>query len=148
MKNVLKSMLFTALLLVPAAVFAQGSGSAESYPSTSPRGTAEERGFGDSNFVVTRSESGTIVGLKEGVLTIKTKKNKEIRVGLIDKTKYKIGKKSIDNNELELSMFEEGREIKITYVPINDQRNRIDKVAVEVRLSDDKDKKKPVLGDG
>ena len=141
MKNVIKLFLFAAILFIPAAVFAQGSGS--SYPPPQPSGAV----FGDDeNFVVTRSTSGTIVGLKEGILTIKTDKDKEIQIALVKETKYKVGKKTLNSDELSDDLFKEGKSVKITYKPFADRKSRFDKVAVEIRFDKDKEKKKPEIG--
>lgn len=143
MKNVIKLFLFAAILFIPAAVFAQGSGS--SYPPQRPPSNV---GFPDNedNFVVTRSTSGTIVGLKEGILTIKTDKNKEIQIALVKETKYKVGKKTLNSDELSDDLFKEGKSVKITYKPFADRKSRFDKVAVEIRFDKDKEKKKPEIG--
>lgn len=144
MKNVIKIILFAAVVLfVPATAFAQGSGSIEPSPRTPPNEGIHD----ESNFVVTRSATGTIVGLKEGILIIKTEKNKEVRVGLLSGTKYKLGKKKLDASELTEDLFKEGRAVKITYVPFVDKQSRIDKAAVEVRFIEAKEsKEKPKLG--
>ncbi len=141
MKNVIKLFLFAAVLVVPAAAFAQGSGS--SYPPPQPSGV----GFGDEgNFAVTRSTSGTIVGLKEGILTIKTDKDKELQIALVKETKFKVGKKTLNSDELSNELFKEGNPVKITYKPFADSKARFDKVAVEIRFDKDKAKKKPEIG--
>ena len=133
MKNVVKSLLFAAfVLLVPAVASAQGSGSSE----PSPRPPSGEGIREESNFVVTRSASGTIVGLNEGILTIKLEKNKEVRVGLAKETKYKLGKKTLDPAELDENLFKEGQTVKIIYVPFADKKSRIDKVALEIRFTE------------
>lgn len=140
MKNVIKLFVCAVVLFVPAAVFAQGSGSIE----PSPRPTSNEGIRDESNFIVTRSASGTIVGLKEGILVIKTDKNKEVRVAVVKQTKYKLGKKSLDANELSDDLFKEGQAVKITYLPFEDKR--VDKVALEIKFIEDKQsKEKPKL---
>lgn len=144
MKKVIRMCFFTAVLLAPAAIFAQGSGSSQ--PEPRPRGNEGIRD--ESNFVIPTSFTGTIVGLKEGILTIKNQKGKELRVALVNKTVYKIGKKKIDASELEDKLFAEGSSIKISYLPFEDKQKRVDNVAVEVRFAEEKDKQKPVLGDG
>lgn len=133
-------LLVAVFLLLPAAAYSQGSGS---YPA--PRPPAQEKPGDDPNFVVTRSVSGSIVGLKEGILTLKADKNKEVRIALNKDTIYKLGKKKIDRAELEDSMFSDGRPIKIIYKAFN--HTLVDKVAVEVRFEEDKDKarQKPVI---
>lgn len=142
MKNVMKLFLFAAILFVPAAVFAQGSGSIEPPRPPSNVGFPED----DNNFVVTRSTSGTIVGLKEGILTIKTDKDKEVQIALAKETKFKLGKKSLNSDELSDELFKEGKSVKITYKPFADRKARFDKVAVEIRFEQDKEKKKPSIG--
>ncbi len=141
MKNPFKFLLFTVFLFIPAAVFAQGSGS---YEPSAPRPQTAESLRTESNFVVTRSVTGTIVSLKDGVLTIKTDKNKEIQVGILKSTQFKIGKKKVDNSELEDKLFDSGNSVKITYQPFEDKR--VDKVALEIRFAENKDKEKPVIG--
>lgn len=143
MKNVLRLFMFAAILFIPAAVFAQGSGSTEA----APRPPQSNVGFpeDDSNFVVTRSTSGTIVGLKEGILTIKTDKDKEVQVALVKETKFKLGKKPLNSDELSEELFKEGKSVKITYKPLLDKKQRFDKVALEIKFDIDKDRKKPVI---
>lgn len=144
MKNIIKIILFAVVVLfVPAIAFAQGSGSIEPTPRTPPgEGIRDE-----SNFVVTHSATGTIVGLKEGILIIKTEKNKEVRVGLLNSTKYKLGKKKLDASELSDDLFKEGRQVKITYAPFADKKFPVDKVALEVRFIEAKEaKEKPKFG--
>lgn len=144
MKKTIRMCFFTAVLMVPAPIFAQGSGSS----APEPRPSLSEGIRDDSNFVIPSSTTGTIVGLNQGILTIKNQKGKELRVALGSKTVFKIGKKKIDRSELEETLFAEGRPIKITYLPFIDKQNRADKLAVEVRFAEEKDKQKPVLGDG
>ncbi len=143
MKKMIRTCFFIAVLMVPAAVFAQGSGSAAREPRPQPNESVRD----DSNFVIPVSFTGTIVGLKEGILTLKNQKGKELRVALGSKTVYRIGKKKIDQAELEDKLFAEGSAVKITYLPFIDKQNRADKLAVEVRFAEEKDKQKPVLGD-
>ncbi len=137
----MKLFVLAMVFMVPVVVSAQGSGSIEPPPRTSPNESANR----EDNFVVTRSETGTIVGLKEGILTIKTKKDKEISVALANSTTFRIGKNKIDSDELAEGMFEPGKQVKITYRPFSDRKSRVDKVAVEVRFNDEKDKQKPVI---
>lgn len=144
MKNVIKLFLFAAILFVPAAVFAQGSGS--SYPPPQPGGSAGAVFGEEDNFAITRSTSGTIVGLKEGILTIKTDKDKEVQIALAKETKFKVGKKSLNSDELSDDLFKEGKSVKITYKPFADRKAKFDKVAVEVRFEKDKEKRKPTIG--
>ena len=116
MKSIKFRFLLVAIfLLLPSAAYSQGSGS---YPAPQQSPSQESRGD-DPNFVVTRSVSGLIVGLKEGILTLKTDKNKEVRIALNKGTVYKLGKKKIDQAELEESMFSDGRPIKIFYKAFN-----------------------------
>lgn len=130
MKNNLISVFICGMFLfIPAFVFGQGSGS--SYPS--PR-TENESFPIENNFVVTRSAGGKIVSLEKGILIIKDKKDKEIRVALTKETKFKIGKKTVKVDELNEKLFAEGNEIKITYVP--NLKNPKEFFAVEVRFSD------------
>jgi len=144
MKNVIKLFLFAAVLLVPAIAFAQGSGSTE----PSPRPPSGNEGIREeSNFAVTRSTSGGVVGIKNGILTVKTDKNKEISVALVKETKFKIGKKTINVNELEDKYFKEGQKVKITYQPYLGKKTDFDKIALVVTFEDDKTpKEKPKLG--
>lgn len=142
MKNLIKPIMFVMFLLIPVSLFAQGSESVElnDRPQASPNSLSE-----DSNFVVSRSVSGNIVGIKEGIITIKTDKNKEIRIGLSNRTKYKVGKKFVKTDEIDPQLFADGRDVKITYVAFEDKQKRFDKIAVEVRFPDDKEKQKPSL---
>jgi len=143
MKNAIKLFLFAAVLLVPAIAFAQGSGSTE----PSPRPSGNEGIREESNFAVTRSTSGGVVGIKNGILTVKTDKNKEISVALVKETKFKIGKKIVDVNELDEKFFKEGRKVKITYQPYQGKKTDFDKIALVVTFEDDKTpKEKPKLG--
>ena len=143
MKNVIKLFLFAAVLLVPAIAFAQGSGSTE----PSPRPSGNEGIREESNFAVTRSTSGGVVGIKNGILTVKTDKNKEISVALVKETKFKIGKKTVNVNELDEKFFKEGRKVKITYQPYLGKKTDFDKIALVVTFEDDKTpKEKPKLG--
>ncbi len=143
MKNVIRLFLFAAVLLVPAIAFAQGSGSTE----PSPRPSGNEGIREESNFAVTRSTSGGFVGIKNGILTVKTDKNKEISVALVKETKFKIGKKTVDVNELDEKFFKEGRKVKITYQPYPGKKTDFDKNALVVTFEDDKTpKEKPKLG--
>ncbi len=144
MKNVMKLFLFAAILFVPAAVFAQGSGS--SYPPPQPSGSAGAVFGEEDNFSVTRSTSGTIVGLKQGVLTIKTDKDKEVQIALVKETKFKVGKKNLNVDELSDDLFKAGKPVKITYKPFAGRNAKFDKVAVEIRFEKDKEKKKPEIG--
>jgi len=142
MKNVIRIFLFAVVLFVPAIVLAQGSGSAEP-----PRPLINEGIRDESNFVITRSTSGKIVGLKESILVIKTEKDKEVRVALVKETKFKLGKKTLNSSELSEDLFKEGQAVKILYVPYADKQARFDKAAVEVRFVEDKKSKdKPKLG--
>ena len=143
MKNVIKLFLFAAVLLVPAIAFAQGSGSTE----PSPRPSGNEGIREESNFAVTRSTSGGVVGIKNGILTVKTDKNKEISVALVKETKFKIGKKTVNGDELDEKFFKEGRKVKITYQPYLGKKTDFDKIALVVTFEDDKTpKEKPKLG--
>lgn len=143
MKNVIRLFLFAAVLLVPAIAFAQGSGSTE----PSPRPSGNEGIREESNFAVTRSTSGGVVGIKNGILTVKTDKNKEISVALVKETKFKIGKKTVNVNELDEKFFKEGRKVKITYQPYLGKKTDFDKIALVVTFEDDKTpKEKPKLG--
>ena len=142
MKNIIKLFVFAAVLFVPVIVFGQGSGSYE--PSPGAPATVESL-RNSSNFAVTRAASGTIVGLKEGILTIKIQKDKEVRVAILKDTKFKLGKKTLNPDELSDNLFKEGQAVKITYMPFEDQR--VDKAALEIRFVEDKQtKEKPKLG--
>lgn len=143
MKNTIKLLLFAAVLLIPAVVFAQGSGTIDSQP----RPSVNDGVRNDDNFVVTRSTKGEIVGIKDGILTIKIKDDKEIRIALTKETKFKLGKNSLDADELDANLFKEGRKVKITYQPIENNRTKIDKIAILVNFeADEKDKQKPKIG--
>jgi hypothetical protein len=123
----------------PAFVFGQGSGSSN-YPQPRTEGSSIE----NNNFVVTRSASGKVASLEKGVLIIKDKKDKEIRVVLTKDTKFKIGKKTVKADEIDEKLFAEGSDIKVTYTP--NLKNPKEFYAVEVRLPDNsKSKDKPGL---
>lgn len=142
MKKKIRLLLIAAILFVPAVVFGQGSGSIES-PSPTRVGGAERD---ESNFVVTRAATGTIVGLKDGILTIRTKKDKELTIALTNKTKYRQGKETLEVDELKESLFKEGQQVKITYQPLDNPKTSIDKIAVEVRfVEDNSPKEKPKI---
>jgi len=144
MKNIIRLFLFVAVLFIPAIAFAQGSGSYEQPP---PRSTGNEANREESNFAATRSTTGGIVGIKDGILTVKTDKDKEVSVILVKETKFKIGKKTIHVKELDEKFFKEGRKVKIIYQPFRGKKTDIDKVALEVRFEEDKTpKEKPKIG--
>lgn len=133
--------LFLGILFVPGFAIAQGSGSYEPPPRTSPNDNVRE----ETNFVVTRSTSGSIVGIKEGILTIKTSKEKVVVVAISKNTKFKLGKKTISIDELDESFFKEGRGVKITYRPIENSRAAFDKIALLITFEEEK-REKPTLG--
>lgn len=130
MKDTIKSLVFFAFLLLPAVVFGQGSETVEERP----RQPTNEGFRDDSNLVVSRSVSGIIVGIKEGILTIKTQKGKEVLIAIVKRTKFKVGKRIVDVNELDEALFAEGNAVKITYVPFEDKLKRVDKVALEIKF--------------
>ncbi len=144
MKNkILKILISGMFLIIPAFVFGQGSGSS-GYPQPSGGG---ENISSENNFVVTRSASGKVASLEKGILIIKDKKDKEIRVTLTKDTKFKIGKKTIKIDELDEKLFAEGNEIKVTYTP--NLKNPKEFFAVEIRFSEKaKSNDKPILGKG
>ena len=143
MKNIIRLFLFAAVLFIPAIAFAQGSGTYE----PSPRPIANEGIREESNFAVTRSTAGGIVGIKDGILTVKTNKDKEVSVILVKETKFKIGKKTVDVNELDENFFKEGRKVKITYQPYLGKKTKVDKIALVVTFEADKTpKEKPKIG--
>ncbi len=127
--NLMKMFICGMFLFIPAFVFGQGSGSS-GYPQ--PR--AENDSSTENNFVVTRSANGKVASLEKGILIIKDKKDKEIRVALTKDTKFKIGKKTVKADELDEKLFAEGNEIKVTYVP--NLKNPKEFFAVEVRFLD------------
>jgi hypothetical protein len=146
MKNTLKFLVLLAILAIPAIAFAQGSGSVEPPSSPSPSFPSTESRGSETNFAVTRTVAGSIVGLKEGILTVKNNKGKETRVALVERTKFKQGKNTLDRKELDLNLFKEGQQVKIIYLPI--ENKDIDKVALEIRFVEDKsEKEKPKLGE-
>ena len=128
MKYTIRLFLFVGVLFLPAIASAQGSGSYE----PSPRPSSSDKIGDESSFEVNRTTSGSIVGIKDGILTIKTNKDQEISIAVIKETKFKVGKKAIDVNELDENMFAEGKKVKITYRPFLDKRTKIDKVALVV----------------
>jgi hypothetical protein len=132
MKNLTKLLLVAAFLLLPAMAHGQGSGSVEpSRPAPAIEDLSRE-----SNFLVTSSVTGTIAGISEGILTVKTKKNKEVRVLLIARTKVKVGKKTMKIDELEEGLIKEGQQIRVSYLRIEDKKAPADKVALEIKLLD------------
>ncbi|MGQ0540977.1 MAG: hypothetical protein ACT4O9_03895 [Blastocatellia bacterium] len=135
----MKPLLYGMFLLIPALAYGQGSGSVSPAPN---RDGSPENNFPENNFVVTRSANGTIASLQKGVLIIKDKRNKEIRVLLTKDTKFKVGKKTVKVDELDESRFAQGNEIKVTYVP--NLKNPTEFLAIEVRVPDSS-KEKPVL---
>jgi hypothetical protein len=140
MKNSLMKIFISGMFLfIPAFVFGQGSGSS-GYPQ--PR--SENESSIENNFVVTRNISGKVSSLEKGVLIVKDKKDKEIRVVLTKDTKFKVGKKTVKVDELDEKLFAEGNDIKVTYAP--NLKNPKEFYAVEVRLTDSsKSKEKPGL---
>ncbi len=143
MKKLLKIGLTAFVLLIPALVYGQGSGSSGGGGNGGTTGTYERE---DRNFAVTRSATGKIVGLKKGILTFVTKKDVEIRVALTSKTKFKRGKETIKLDELEDGLFVEGQEIKVTYLSSSDDRDLVEKVATEIRFIVAKEpKQKPTI---
>lgn len=137
MKKVMRMLIFSAILVIPAAVFAQGSGNSYPRPSNSSARS--------SNFLVKKSVTGRIVKFKDGVMTIETKKKKTYEVVLAKKTKFRLGKKKIKTDELETSLFEKGKRVKITYQVRADQKDFGEKTALQVRFLTKKEKKKPNL---
>ncbi len=136
----MRVLVYGMFLLIPAFVFGQGSGSS-GYPQ--PNGGIDNLST-ENNFVITRSANGKVASLEKGILIIKDKKDKEIRVILTKDTKFKIGKKTVKPDELDEKLFAEGNEIKVTYVP--GLKNPKEFYAVEVRLPDNgKSKEKPGL---
>lgn len=126
-------------LFIPAFVFGQGSGSVN-YPEPRNEGISIE----NNNFIVTRSVSGKVAGLEKGILLVKDKKDKEIRVILTKDTKFKVGKKNVRADELEEKLFAQGNDIKVTYAP--GLKNTKEFYAIEVRLPDNSTpKEKPGL---
>jgi hypothetical protein len=143
MKKSLRLLLIAVVLLIPAIVYGQGSGSSGGGGNSGSNGGYERE---DRNFAVTRSTTGKIVGLKKGILTFTTKKDVEIRVALNDKTKYKRGKETLKVDELEEYLFAEGQEIKVTYFASSDERSPVEKVATEIRFVVAKgEKQKPTI---
>ncbi len=68
-------------------------------------------------------------------------------MALVKETKFKIGKKTVDVNELEEKFFKEGRKVKITYQPYSGKKTDFDKIALVVTFEDDKTpKEKPKIG--
>ena len=144
MKKSLRLILTAIVLLIPAIVYGQGSGSTGGGGGNGGASGTYERE--DQNFAVTRSATGKIISLKKGILTLITKKDVEITVALTSKTKYKRGKETIKLDELEESLFAEGQEIKVTYLASNDERSPVEKVATEIRFVVPKEpKQKPTI---
>lgn len=138
--KIMRILICGMFLLIPALVFGQGSGSS-GYPQ--PSGGSDNLST-ENNFVITRSASGKVASLEKGILIIKDKKDKEIRVILTKDTKFKIGKKTVKIDELDEKLFAEGNDIKVTYTP--NLKNPKEFYAVEVRLPDNsKSKEKPGL---
>lgn len=138
--KIMRILICGMFLLIPAVVFGQGSGSS-GYPQ--PSGGNDNLST-ENNFVITRSASGKVASLEKGILIIKDKKDKEIRVILTKDTKFKIGKKTVKVDELDEKLFAEGNDIKVTYTP--SLKNPKEFYAVEIRLPDNKkSKEKPGL---
>lgn len=140
MKIPIKYIFAFGTVLSVVSVHGQGSGS---YEPSAPGPARVENLRSQSNFVVTRTVSGMIVRLNEGVLTVKTEKDIEVGVGVVLATKFKIGKKIVKGDELSDDLFLPGTPVKIVYVPLEDKR--VDKVALEIGWLNDGNKKKPSL---
>ncbi len=109
------------VVLLPAAVFAQGSGSTR----------------GRSPFGVTRAVTGTIaeINADDGLLVVEDKKGRGYKFRIDSGTKFKADKKTelLGKKDISLSDFHTGRKVKITY-RANDGKVR------EVRLKRTKKK--------
>ncbi len=150
MKYLAKFSLFGALVILPLIALAQGSGSSSppSGSGSSSGGSAETSGGGavrqtaneilrdESIFIVTRAVSGELVDVKDGILTVKTKKDKHVKLFFNDRTRIKIGPKTLKLNEIEDGQINIGQRLRITYMPIDDFRAPTDKLAFEIKLLD------------
>lgn len=139
--------LLAAFLILPVGVFAQGSGSTP--PSGSPpsggstessSGTTRNSSKGivsdESNFVVTRLISGELTNISDGILTLRTKKGKDVKVFFNHITKVKIAGQTIKLSEIVDGQINIGQSIRITYLPIDDFRAPADKLAFEIKVLD------------
>ena len=126
------AIVLTLLILEDHRLFAQGSGSSSYGTGTNPynrnTNTSSSTGvYDDTAFEVVRQAKGSILSLDTDYITIKTKKNKLVKIQLTPETGYKRKK-----NDLTLEELTEGQLVKVFYRPKNSSQP-IDQ-AVTVRL--------------
>ena len=133
MKNVaFFALVLTQLILVDVDLFAQGSGSSSYGAGTNPysRNTNTNPNSGvydDTAFEVVRQAKGSILSLETDYITIKTKKNRIVKIQLTPETGYRRKKSDMTIEELT-----EGQLVKVFYRPKNSSQP-VDQ-AVTVRL--------------
>jgi hypothetical protein len=82
MKFNLKLTIFIVFLIVPIAVFGQGSGSSEGSK------TSDEKMMKKSNFAINRSLSGTVVSINATSISIRTSSGKTSVFAITRNTKF------------------------------------------------------------
>lgn len=89
MKINLKTALFVVFLIVPAAVFGQGSGSSGASPNSGGKVTKK------TNFAITRSFSGTVISLNASSIGLKSNDGKTSVFVVNRNTKFVGGRPNI-----------------------------------------------------
>ncbi len=95
MKVILRSLVVSGLLLIPAAAYSQGSGSTA---PAKPKGKTPSR-----NFVVTRSFSGVVSSTSEASIAVENSKGEIITFIVANKTRVGSGCMTV------------GRKVTVTY---------------------------------
>lgn len=119
----------------PPSGSSPSGGSVES-SGGSPRSSSNGIVSDDSNFVVTRLISGDLANISDGILTLRTKKGKDVKVFFNHVTRIKIAGKTIKLSEIEDGQINIGQRIRISYLPIDDFRAPADKLAFEIKVLD------------
>jgi len=124
-RTIVSSLCLT--LVLPGVLLAQGSGSIHRMPD--PAGVGGS--LGPAPFMVTRQVDGKIaeVNAAQHLVVIEDKNGKRVSFKLDDKTKLKADKKTeyAAKKNLQLSDFETGQPVRVTYLASN-------AMAVELRL--------------
>ena len=121
MKAGIKVAIFLSLFVLPAAIWAQGSGS--SRPTVNTSGASRTNTNSTRNFFVNRSVKGHIVSAKEGVITVETKKEKKVSAQITLETIFFIGKKKYELKELKPDQIKIGQRVRLRYV--EDRRTKL-----------------------
>ena len=123
-------LILTAFISVDS--FAQGSGSSRSYGSypQSSSNSNYDNGFtnsGQSAFEVIKQAKGSLVSVEKQYITLRTKKNKLVKVKLTNETTYKRKNEYTFVDDLTAGQF-----VKVTYKPRETAVK--DDQAVQVRI--------------